>query len=343
MASKLVYLNLSFNHINGTLQNFPAPLSTIDLSSNLFQGTIPVSLSNAKFIDLSRNKFTRFRSFFCKLTDKIKFLDISYNMLTGRFPDCRMDWIALYILNLESNNLSGILPVSLSSLNNIRTLRLSNNSFSGMIPLLQNCTGLQFLDLGNNKLSGNIPTWIGQSLENLQVIRLRSNKLNGSMPSNLCSLSNLKILDLSLNHISGEIPPCIQNLTSMAYREQLYVDSAFILDFGIPSSFGHERYFYLSSEDKALLMWKGIEYRYETIPQQLRMIDLSYETSHPPSHSAGVKSDFEDGGLWFDVLWFYIELLQCVKYSGKVTTPGEGIQIQVAQTIGKLEIYSFKL
>ncbi|XP_048333056.2 receptor-like protein EIX2 [Ziziphus jujuba] len=416
MASKLVYLNLSFNHVNGTLQNFPAPLSTIDLSSNLFQGTIPVSLSNAQFINLSHNKFTRFRSFVCSLTDMIEFLDISYNMLTGRFPDCRMDWRVLCILNLESNNLSGILPSSLSSLYSIQTLRLSNNSFSGIIPLLQNCSNLQFLDLGNNKLSGSIPTWIGQSLKILEVLRLKSNKLNGRMPSNLCSLSYLKILDLSLNHISGEIPPCIQNLTSMAYNEQLYPDDIYLLAFPIPSSFGYEM-FEISSADKAKLMWKGIEYPYEKIPEQLKMIDLSCnalvgeiprgltnlvalvqlnlsrnslngtipkkigqlhrlesldlshnqlseeipssltnisslsvmdlsynqlsgriptgtqlqsfnassyeenrglcgppltsmcpgdETSHPPSHSAGGKSDFEDGGLWFDVLWFYI-------------------------------------
>nr|XP_048333675.1 receptor-like protein EIX2 [Ziziphus jujuba var. spinosa] len=417
MTSKLEYLNLSFNHINGTLQNFPAPLSTIDLSSNLFQGTIPVSLSNAEFINLSHNKFTRFSSFFCNLTNDITFLDISHNMLTGRFPDCLMDWSDLIILNLESNNLSGILPSFLSSLYIIRTLRLSNNRFSGMIPLLQNCTGLQFLDLGNNKLSGNIPTWIGQSLERLQVLRLKSNKLNGSMPSNLCNLSNLKILDLSLNHISGEIPPCIQNLTSMAYIERIYPDGVYLHGIIIPFSFGNQNIFEVSSADKALLMWKGIEYRYEKIPEQLKMIDLSCnalvgeipgglknlvalvqlnlssnslngtipkkigqlhwlesldlshnqlseeipssltnisslayldlshnqlsgriptgtqlqsfnasyygenrglcgppltimcpgdEISQPPSHSTGGKSDFEEGGLWFDVLWFYI-------------------------------------
>lgn len=29
-------------------------------------------------------------------------------------------------------------------------------------------------------------------------------------------------------------------------------------------------------------------------------------TSQHPSHSASGKSDFEDGGLWFEIFWFYI-------------------------------------
>ncbi|XP_015886734.3 receptor-like protein EIX2 [Ziziphus jujuba] len=273
MVSNLDYLNLSFNHINGTLQNFPmgfVRLSTIDLSSNLLQGTIPFSL-DATFINLSNNKFTRFRSFVCKLTDrKTWFLDISYNMLTGSFPDCGMHWTELYVLNLESNHLSGILSSSLSSLYNIKTLRLRNNNFSGMIPLLQNCTELQFLDLGNNKLSGNIPTWIGQT--NLVVIRLKSNKLNGSMPLDLCNLSSLSILDLSLNNISGKIPACIQNLTAMAYNKWPIFDSTF-LSFGF--NFGYESDFETRSANRALLVWKGMEYPYVKIPEQLRMIDLS--------------------------------------------------------------------
>ncbi|KAH7521253.1 hypothetical protein FEM48_Zijuj07G0013500 [Ziziphus jujuba var. spinosa] len=224
MTSKLVYLNLSFNHINDTLPDLPmrfGPYPIIDLSSNLLHGIVPVSLSSALSLNLSNNKFTSFESFSCTPTGSTTwYLDISYNMLSGSFPDCWMHWTALLILNLESNNLSGVLSSSLSSLLKIRSLRLRNNNLSGLNPSLQNCTSLLFVDLGYNNLSGKVPAWIGRSLTNLVVLRLKLNMLNGSLPSSLCNLSSLTILDLAHNNISGIIPPCIRNLTSMAQKGQ---------------------------------------------------------------------------------------------------------------------------
>ncbi|GKB10125.1 receptor-like protein EIX2 [Tanacetum coccineum] len=73
---------------------------------------------------------------------------------------------------------------------------------------------LHLLDLGENKLSGRIPAWIGKSLSNLQVLSLTSNGFHGAMPESLCLLSKMQILDISVNNISGTIPLCLSNLTT---------------------------------------------------------------------------------------------------------------------------------
>jgi len=53
------------------------------------------------------------------------------------------------------------------------------------------------LDLSKNKLSGNIPNWIGKDIK---VLQLRSNEFSGGIPLQICQLSSLFVLDLSKIH-----------------------------------------------------------------------------------------------------------------------------------------------
>ncbi|XP_024171683.2 receptor-like protein EIX2 [Rosa chinensis] len=107
------------------------------------------------------------------------------------------------------------------------------------------------VDLGNNKLSGKIPTWIGQSLPNLVILRLRSNEFNGIIPFSLCSLAAINVLDLSHNNISGSLPHCLNNITALAH------------DTGGSRSFTVE------------LVWKGIEIEFGKNLDGMRSIDIS--------------------------------------------------------------------
>ncbi|KAK1592650.1 hypothetical protein Q3G72_028278 [Acer saccharum] len=107
---------------------------------------------------------------------------------------------------------------------------LSNNNLYGEIPsALRNCTDIYILDLGDNKLSGEIPAWLGERASSLLILRLRSNMFYGKIPSDICKLSSLHILDLAINNLSGSIPSCLGNLSGMAsdveyrYEGQLYV------------------------------------------------------------------------------------------------------------------------
>lgn len=103
--------------------------------------------------------------------------------LKGKFPLGIFMCSDLQLLDLSSNNLSGVIPSNISViLPYITSLDLSSNSFSGHIPdNLANCTFLNKLVLDNNQLSGPIPPRLGQ-------------------------LSRLKTFSAANNHLVGEIP-----------------------------------------------------------------------------------------------------------------------------------------
>ncbi|KHN14053.1 LRR receptor-like serine/threonine-protein kinase ERL1 [Glycine soja] len=195
---QLVYLNLTNNHITGSLpQDIGDRLPNVTslfLGNNLISGSIPNSL--------------------CKIN--LYNLDLSGNMLSGENPDCWRDSQGLNEVNLSSNNLSGVIPSSFGNVSTLEWFHLNNNSIHGGFPSsLINLKHLLILDLGENHLSGIIPSWIGNISSSMQILRLRQNKFSGKIPSQLCQLSALQILDLSNNDLMGSIPDCIGNLTGM--------------------------------------------------------------------------------------------------------------------------------
>ncbi|KAH7510804.1 hypothetical protein FEM48_ZijujUnG0086200 [Ziziphus jujuba var. spinosa] len=257
------------------MPNFPVRFDNypiIDLSSNQFHGSIPISLANVTASYLSNNALTIFKPFLCTEQSyrQTSFLGLSNNMLSRSLPDCWMHWTELIVLNLENNKLSGNIPSSMGSLYQISTLRLSNNDISGILPSsLKNCTGLQLLDVGQNNLNGEIPTWIGEYLTRLVVLRLKSNRFHGSLPLTLCQLDSNQIMDLSLNHISGVIPWCFHNFTPMVFKVDDY--SSIVSSYHVDGSGGYERT-YVNNE---YITWKGKDYKYGRNLGLLRIIDLS--------------------------------------------------------------------
>ncbi|CAA0822698.1 receptor like protein 21 [Striga hermonthica] len=75
------------------------------------------------------------------------------------------------------------------------------------------------LDIGDNKLSGKVPEWIGNNLLNLAILRLRNNKFYGDIPSSFCQMSKLKIMDLANNQLTGNISRCFGNFSEMVHNK----------------------------------------------------------------------------------------------------------------------------
>ncbi|RWR91873.1 putative leucine-rich repeat receptor-like protein kinase [Cinnamomum micranthum f. kanehirae] len=166
-SSNVIYLDLSNNFFSGPIHprvhKMLPRLQLLSLSSNLINGSIPLSL--------------------CKIYTLIA-LDLSKNQLSGQLPHCMWESSEFAALDFSNNNLSGVIPSSMGSLVSLESLHLGNNSLSGELPLsLQNCTELVTLDLGRNGFSGRIPPWIGESMSHLVILRLRSNMFSGGIPS----------------------------------------------------------------------------------------------------------------------------------------------------------------
>ncbi|KAH8968437.1 hypothetical protein BDL97_03G127900 [Sphagnum fallax] len=102
-------------------------------------------------------------------------------------------------IKLSSNNLTGSIPTSLSSLEGLTTLFLDNNYLNGSIPnQLSSLINLEQLHLQNNNLSGPFPLW-ATNLTQLEELYLQNNNLTGEVPS-LSALANSSIQILTFGN-----------------------------------------------------------------------------------------------------------------------------------------------
>ena len=148
-------------------------------------------------------------------------LYLDSNQLTGEIPVELAQLSQLQRLDLGNNQLTGEIPVELAQLSQLQRLDLGNNQLTGEIPVeLAQLSQLQRLDLGNNQLTGEIPVELAQ-LSQLQGVGgprcsgLDSNQLTGEIPVELAQLSQLLWLYLDSNQLTGEIPVELAQLSQL--------------------------------------------------------------------------------------------------------------------------------
>ncbi|KAF3507789.1 hypothetical protein F2Q69_00000866 [Brassica cretica] len=237
--SKLVIMHLNNNKLTG---EFPASLGNLtslqelDFAYNNMEGEIPFDVA--------------------RLTEMV-FFQVSQNRFSGVFPPALYNMSLLESLSLAGNSFSGELRADFGDLlPNLRTVVMGRNEFTGAVPItlanistlgshlefigaLGNCTQLEYLDVGYNRLgselpasianlstkltilslggnliSGTLPHEIG-NLISLQKLSLETNLLTGELPISFGKLLKLQVLDLYSNAISGEIPSYLGNVTRL--------------------------------------------------------------------------------------------------------------------------------
>ncbi|KAL5550779.1 hypothetical protein UlMin_000955 [Ulmus minor] len=233
--SKLVYLDLSDNQIDGKVPNWiwevgkgslsyanfsrnklkgmqepyslPNTLTILDLHLNQFQGKIPLPPPFATYVDFSSNNFTSSIPYGIGINLSITiFFSLSNNGLTGRIPESICSASYLKVLDLSNNSLSGDIPECLTVMSqSLGVLNLRKNSFTGLIPnaFPVNCT-LETLDLNGNSLGGLIPKSLANCTR-LEVLNLGNNRLDDKYPCSLKVISTLRVLVLRSNKFHGSI------------------------------------------------------------------------------------------------------------------------------------------
>ncbi|MCE2055853.1 hypothetical protein HAX54_043567 [Datura stramonium] len=213
----LANVDLSTNRFEGPLPLWSSNVTTLYLRDNLFSGPIHLDICEAlpdlSDLDISKNNLNGTIPLCIGDMNQLTTLALDNNQLIGQFPDFWGKLPYLYWIDMSENRLSGQIPDSLGSLSYLMFLRLSGNNLSGELPSsLRNCTRMISIDLSNNQLSGLIPAWLGETMRSLLILSARNNRFSGPIPLKICSLSGLRILELSGNNISGSIPSCFGNL-----------------------------------------------------------------------------------------------------------------------------------
>ncbi|KAJ4829099.1 hypothetical protein Tsubulata_042156 [Turnera subulata] len=296
ISSNLSLLNVSSNRLKGQLQNplNVAPFADVDFSSNLLEGSVPLSTVDIELLDLSNNQFSGSipQNIGESMPDLI-FLSLSDNQLNGPIPNSLGDMLSLQVIDLSRNNLTGHIPWTIASCSFLKALDLSYNSLSGVIPddlgqlkllqslhlnnnnlagplppSLQNLSSLETLDLGNNRFSGAIPPWFGGSFSYLRILSLRSNKFSGEIPSRLSNLSSLQVLDLAQNNFSGNVSGTLGSLKAMSQEQ--YINQYLL--------YGKYRGVYY--EENLVVNTKGGSQKYTKTLSLVTSIDLSSNNLH---------------------------------------------------------------
>ncbi|XP_058098689.1 receptor-like protein 43 [Magnolia sinica] len=171
-----------------SLSNLPY-LETLDIADNLFTGPIPSSLSN----------ITRLRR-----------ISLSRNAFSGEIPTSIGSISSLEELYLDNNQLQGPIPESIGALQNLKRLELQANKLFGKLPDMSSLKSLYFLDMSDNRISGNLSSMP----ESIVEISMRNNSLE-QLPDGLGNLRFLQVLDLSNNNLSGGVPAVVFNHPSL--------------------------------------------------------------------------------------------------------------------------------
>ncbi|GKA69582.1 leucine-rich repeat protein, partial [Tanacetum coccineum] len=156
----------------------------------------------------------------------LEFFQLWGNKLTGVLPPSISNCSKLVILEMRDNNFSGKLTIDFSELREIKYIFLQNNNLHRrgeaddvkIIDSLKNCTKLVTLVLCNCSLIGVLPMSIGNLSDQLSFLNLGDNQLSGSLPSSIGfipdAIGNLSLLiELYLfsNKLEGHIPSSLGN------------------------------------------------------------------------------------------------------------------------------------
>lgn len=196
-------------------------LNLLATHGNQFVGRIPSSLSNAsalEYLFLRENKNHGPIPRDIGIHGHFRKFSLGHNLLQTIEP---RDWdfltsltncSNLEILDLEQNNLEGVMPVTIANLS----------------------TKLDWITIGRNKITGTIPAGLGK-YKKLTKFNIANSLFTGTLPLDICQIPSLQYLDLSHNRFYGKIPQSLGNITQL---NNLSLSNNF-LDGIIPSSIGN--------------------------------------------------------------------------------------------------------
>ncbi|KAG7589408.1 Leucine-rich repeat [Arabidopsis suecica] len=237
--TNLEVLDLSANKFNGSIPVRVLPalrkLKALDISENEFSGPLDLQgickLENLQELDMSVNKLVGQFPLCITSMSRLRVLDLSSNQLTGEVPSALGSLNSIEYLSLFDNSFKGFFSLStIANLSELRVFKLSSKSnslqvvfesywkpnFQLSVISLRCCNlekvphfllhqnDLRHVDLSDNRISGNIPSWLLANNTKLEALVLRNNSFTSfRLPR---SSHSLVYLDVSVNEFSHLVP-----------------------------------------------------------------------------------------------------------------------------------------
>eukprot|EP00253_Pinus_taeda_P012889 PITA_12889 len=218
--SRMTELYLWKNQLSGKLPPNIDELRSIrnlDFSSNQLNGSIPetiVNLVHLESLSLWENNLTG--SVPAQLATLVNLTSVSLysNKLSGWLPQNLGTHSDIWLIDVSENDFEGPLPQNLCKGGNLYALVIFSNKFSGNLWPFDSCSSLQYAQLHNNHLSGEVPLMFWSSAK-LRELMLYNNMFEGHIPMEIGEAKELQWLEIANNRFSGKIPPQIGELRNL--------------------------------------------------------------------------------------------------------------------------------
>ncbi|TVQ29024.1 MAG: hypothetical protein EA370_15820 [Wenzhouxiangella sp.] len=153
--------------------------------------------------------------------ERVTRLELEWNGLSGSLPASLASLNELNLLSLRGNGLQGLLPAALIEAlaalpgSAVLTIDLGENALSGALPEIAAPADGRPLDLAldSNQINGPLPaSWSGLALRDLYLDR---NPLATTLPTGWSDMNELRRLGLASTQLTGSFPDALAGLTAL--------------------------------------------------------------------------------------------------------------------------------
>jgi hypothetical protein len=185
-------------------------LDNLDLSSNLFSGSIPTIPADGYAFNNATNSTSRL----------LRGVYMNDNLLSGSIPENigSLSPGSLIVLAMNQNDLTGTIPSSIGNFSELQILSFANNTLTGPLPeSISNLTNLTTIELFSNQLTGSpLEDHLFDTLNSMWTLNIDENYFDGKLelPALLQPESYINI-QFGRNNFVGTLPTEIGLFTNL--------------------------------------------------------------------------------------------------------------------------------
>eukprot|EP01036_Dinobryon_divergens_P034245 gene34245-44239_t len=204
-----------YNATNGYSWQWKYPLSVFGNKWNFSDSNVDPCASNWQGLSCTRRQHLSSEQKSTNIS-VVEFISLESYNLNGYVPSSISNLIHLIGFNVKHNLVGGIIPTTFCRCWNITQFDVSYNLLTGNVPscLVNNLTMLKYFDLETNLLTGTIPE-VNGTHSAMEYFSVSINYIHGTIPSSLVYFPNLQYLYLFGNFLTGKIPGPLANLTHL--------------------------------------------------------------------------------------------------------------------------------